>query len=118
MMLVSVHESSCVTPGITSNRIFRPIIRTGWIVHAPTDALARPTPLYTQADLPFALTHCELRLGRADWSASCSWDSGGSWYMILLDLRRRPVFVELMLVLYEEESIEGSLASAVNEIDL
>lgn len=38
--------------------------------------------------------------------------------MILLDLRRRPVFVELMLVVYEVDSIEGSLASAVNEIDL
>ena len=38
--------------------------------------------------------------------------------MILLDLRRRPVFVELMLVEYEVDSIDGSLASAVNEIDL
>jgi hypothetical protein len=38
--------------------------------------------------------------------------------MILLDRRRRPVFVELMLELYEVDSAEGSFASAVKEMDL
>lgn len=38
--------------------------------------------------------------------------------MMLLDLRRRPVFVELMLGLYEVDSTEGSLASAVKEMVL
>jgi hypothetical protein len=28
---------------------------------------------------PFALTHCEFKFGRADWSLICSKDSGGSW---------------------------------------
>jgi hypothetical protein len=32
-------------------------------------------PIYS----PFALTHCEFKFGRADWSLICSKDSGGSW---------------------------------------
>jgi hypothetical protein len=38
--------------------------------------------------------------------------------MILLDRRRRPVFVELIVELYDVESTEGSFASAWKEIDL
>lgn len=34
---------------------------------------------------PFAFTHSALRLGRADWSLSCSKDSGGSVYTRLLE---------------------------------
>lgn len=30
-------------------------------------------------NVPFALTHCALRLGSADWSLSCSRGSWGSW---------------------------------------
>lgn len=47
--------------------------------------------------VPLALTHCELRLGRAAWSLMCSRDSGGSVYIRLDERRRRPAFSELIL---------------------
>jgi hypothetical protein len=64
------------------------------------------------------LTHCEFRLGKADWSDICSRDSGGSWYIILLERLLLPVFVVLMVGWYEEGSDGASLASGVKEMVL
>ena len=60
-----------------------------------------------RACLPLPFTQEALRLGSADWSLSCSGDSGGSLYMrTLLDRRRRPCLLEFML------SLSLSLAAA------
>jgi hypothetical protein len=45
---------------------------------------------------PFALTHSELRLGRAAWSLMCSSDSGGSVYIRLLDRLLRAALVSML----------------------
>lgn len=77
VMLVNVHDISCVTPGRMSNRIFRPRMMTGWIVQAPV--VCQPSSCQVcRFHQPLALTHCELRFGLTAWSLICSTDSGGS----------------------------------------
>lgn len=44
------------------------LLEHGQHVHVPHDL----------GEVPFALTHWELRFGSADWSEICSRDSGGS----------------------------------------
>jgi hypothetical protein len=44
VMLVSVHDVSCDTPGMMSYRILRATIRTKWIVHAPVMTMVSAAP--------------------------------------------------------------------------
>jgi len=47
---------------------------------------------------PLAFTQSAFRFGNADWSLKCSTDSGGSWYIKLLDLRLLPCLVSPMFL--------------------
>lgn len=56
-MLVSVHEVSCETPGMTSHSILRAIIKTMWMVHAP---IFTPEPISTCFPVAAPTTHSPL----------------------------------------------------------
>lgn len=63
----------------------------GWVVQ-----VHEYSKVNRNQNAPLALTHSELRLGKAAWSLICSSDSGGSVYIRLLDLRRlRSAFVSM-----------------------
>jgi hypothetical protein len=102
-MLVRVQDVSCETPGMMSNKILPMTMRTMCIAHAPGEHVlasvgcvrsgsrlqrciqALCPPETRRVHLPFAFTHSAFRFGRADWSLSCSKDSGGSVYTKLLE---------------------------------
>ena len=98
---------------MTSKRSLRPIMHMTWIAQAPKwkisisrvgkkDVLGSreweprvqdcycllkfsPTNEPPEASSPFALTQSAFTFGNADWSLMCSIDSGGSWYIRLLE---------------------------------
>lgn len=102
-MFVRVHDVSWEMLGTMSKMILRRAMRTKWMAQAPGGETCQYARLacvgaacsrnrYT----PLALTHSELRLGRAAWSLMCSSDSGGSVYIRLLDRLLRAALVSML----------------------